>query len=158
MTRFTASTESEAVVSADRDAVWEILTDPAAITRLTPLVGRIDVVDDLWVWHMSGIPGLPVSFAPTFTERMHLDPKTRIDYEHAPQGKHEPAAVNGWYALADHPAGTRLGIRLEMCVSLPLPRLAAPMVQRTIGQVLDMMGSRFAARMLEELDAHEVAA
>lgn len=156
MTRFSASTQSEAVISAERDAVWDILTDPAAVTRLTPFVGQIEVVDDLWVWHMSGIPGLPVSFAPTFTERMHFEPRTRIDYEHAPRGRHEPAAVDGWYTLADHPEGTRLGIRLEMCVSLPLPKLAAPMVQRAIKQVLDMMGNRFASKMLAELDATEV--
>lgn len=156
MTRFTASTQTDGVVTADRDAVWELLTDPAAVTRMTPLVREIEVDGDRWVWHMSGIPGLPVAFAPTFTERMHFQPKSRIDYEHAPRGRHEPAAVNGTYTLDDHPAGTHLGIRLEMCVSLPLPKLAAPMVQRAIGQVFGMMGDRFGARLLDELGAQEV--
>ena len=31
MARFTATTENEAVVSADRSAVWQILTDPKAL-------------------------------------------------------------------------------------------------------------------------------
>lgn len=158
MTRFTATTQTDSVITAQRDDVWRLLTDPAAVTRMTPLVHDIEVDGDRWVWHMGGIPGLPVPFAPTFTERMHFVPKTRIEYEHAPQGRHEPAAVSGVYTLVDHPSGTHLGIELEMCVSLPLPKLAAPVVQRAIGQVFAMMGDRFAAHLLAELDAQEVAA
>lgn len=156
MTRFTASNETSGVVTASRDDVWELLIDPAAVTRLTPLVREIEAVDDLWIWHMSGIPGLPVGFAPSFTERMRFEPKTRITYTHAPQGRHEPAAVEGWYSLEDHPQGTKLGIRLEICVALPLPRMAAPVVQRAFGGVFDMMGDRFGSRLLAELDAEEL--
>lgn len=156
MTRFTASHETSGIVTARREAVWELLSDPAAVTRLTPFIREIEAVDDLWIWHMSGIPGLPVAFAPTFTERMHFQPSTRIDFEHAPRGRHELAAVHGSYTLADHPQGTRLGIALEICVSLPLPRLAAPVVQRAFGQMFELMGDRFGARLLAELDAREL--
>ncbi len=156
MTRFTATNTTEGIVTAPRDAVWELLRDPAAVTRLTPFVRRIDVEGDLWIWHMSGMPGLPVGFAPSFTERMHFTEKSRIDYEHAPRGKSELAAVAGSYTLEDHPQGTKLGINLEICVSLPLPKLAGPVVQRAFAQVFDLMGDRFAARLLEELDAEQL--
>lgn len=158
MTRFTSSTESTAVITADRDEVWEMLTDPETVARLTPLLQRIEVDGDLWIWHMGTIPGLPVKFAPTFTERMKQVPKERIEYEHAPRGGKEPAAVKGWYSLDDHPRGVRLGIYLEICVALPLPRLAGGMVTGVMNQVMGQMGDRFAKRMLAELDAEEVAA
>src|SRR5690349_15139422 len=114
MTRFTSSTQSEAVITADRDRVWEMLTDPDTVARLTPLLQRIEVDGDLWIWHMGSIPGLPVKFAPTFTERMKQTPKERIEYEHAPREGKEPAAVKGWYSLDDHPKGVKLGIYLEI--------------------------------------------
>ena len=72
MARFTGKTESEAVVTAGRERVWDLLTDPDAVARLTPFLQRIEVEDDLWIWHMGNIPGLPVKFAPTFTERMRF--------------------------------------------------------------------------------------
>ncbi len=156
MTRFTSSTQSEAVITADRDRVWEMLTDPETVARLTPLLQRIEVDGDLWIWHMGTIPGLPVAFAPTFTERMVQTPKERIEYEHAPRGGKEPAAVKGWYSLEDHADGVKLGIYLEICVALPLPKMANGMVTRVMGQVMNQMGDRFAKRMLAELDAEEV--
>jgi hypothetical protein len=36
MTRFTGTTNSSGIVTASRDEVWELLTDPAAVARLTP--------------------------------------------------------------------------------------------------------------------------
>ena len=158
MTRFTSSTESTAVITADRDEVWEMLTDPDTVARLTPLLQRIEVRDDLWIWHMGSIPGLPVKFAPTFTERMKQTPKERIEYEHAPEGGKEPAAVKGWYSLEDHEQGVKLGIYLEICVALPLPKVAGGTVTKVMDKVMQQMGDRFAKRMMAELDAHEVAA
>ncbi len=42
MTWFSSSRESEAVLAADRSAIWDILVDPDAIVRLTPFLDRID--------------------------------------------------------------------------------------------------------------------
>lgn len=157
MARFTGRTESQAVVTARREQVWDLLTDPDAVARLTPFLQRIEVVDDLWIWHMGNIPGLPVKFAPTFTERMRFTELERIDYEHAPRGGKEPAAVKGHYVLSEHPEGTKLGISLEICAALPLPKAAGGMVERVMQGVMAKMGDRFAQRMLKELDAREVA-
>lgn len=158
MARFTGTTQSEAVVTAGRQAVWDLLTDPAAVARLTPFLQRIEVDDDLWIWHMSNIPGLPVKFAPRFTERMTFKELERIDYEHAPRGGKEPAAVTGHYVLDEHPEGTRLEIYLEVCAALPLPKAAGGMVQRVMQGVMNRMGDRFAQKMLQELDAEQIPA
>jgi carbon monoxide dehydrogenase subunit G len=156
MTRFTGTNNSAGIVTTSRDRVWELLTDPAAVARLTPFVERIEEDGDLWVWHMSNIPGLPVKFAPTFTERMTLTPMERIEYDHAPQGGKEPAAVKGWYALEDHERGTYLEIYLEICVALPLPKAANRMVTGVMSQVMKRMGDRFADRFTAELGAEEI--
>ncbi len=158
MARFTGKTESEAVVTASRADVWKLLTDPDAVARLTPFLQRIEVEDDLWIWHMSNIPGLPVKFAPTFTEKMTFQELERIDYDHAPREGKEPAAVKGYYKLDEHDQGTRLGISLEICVALPLPKAAGGMVEKVMHGVMARMGDRFAQRMLKELDAQEVTA
>ena len=46
MTRFTATTESEAIVPAARKDIWAALTDPDLLPRLTPLLRRIDADGD----------------------------------------------------------------------------------------------------------------
>ena len=158
MTRFPGTTTSSGIVTASRDDVWELLTDPSAVARLTPFVKSIEADGDRWVWRMGNIPGLPVAFAPTFTEKMTFTPKERIEYDHDPAAGKEPAAVKGWYSLQDHEQGTLLEIYLEICVALPLPKVAGGMVQGVMSQVMNQMGDRFAKRMLAELNAEEVAA
>jgi carbon monoxide dehydrogenase subunit G len=156
MTRFTGTTNSAGIVTTSRDKVWELLTDPDAVARLTPFVKSIEADGDLWVWHMSNVPGLPVSFAPTFTERMTFKPQERIEYDHAPQGGREPAAVKGWYALEDHEKGTYLEIYLEICVALPLPKAADRVVSAAMSKVMKIMGDRFAKAFTAELGAEEI--
>ena len=38
MTSFSASTHAEAVVLADRQAIWDALVDPVLMARLTPFL------------------------------------------------------------------------------------------------------------------------
>lgn len=156
MTRFTGTTNSSGIVTASRDEVWDLLTDPHAVARLTPFVQRIEADGDRWVWHMSTIPGLPVSFAPTFTEKMTFTPKDRIEYDHDPEVGKEPAAVKGWYSLEDHEKGTLLEIYLEICVALPLPKAANRLVTGVMSQVMGRMGDRFAKGFTAELGAEEI--
>ncbi|WP_214402363.1 SRPBCC family protein [Pseudonocardia lacus] len=170
MTRFSASTESVAVVAADRSAIWRALTDPDLLPRLTPLLRRVDVdtsvdtsVDtdadgDRWRWHLVGIDVLGVGISPVFTERMRFTPESRIDYTHEPPpGVVEQAGAEGSYELSDAPAGTRLAIRLALHVELPLPRLAGPAVRRVMEATMRVMGDRFAANLLEHLAREEAA-
>ena len=156
MTRFTGKTNSSGIVTAPRDEVWELLTDPEAVARLTPFVKSIDADGDRWVWRMGNIPGLPVAFAPTFTEKMTFTPKERIEYEHDPAVGKEPAAVKGWYSLQDHEKGTLLEIYLEICVALPLPKAANRVVTGTMSKVMQKMGDRFAKGFTKELGAEEI--
>ena len=154
MTTFTATTESAAVISARRTDVWRLLTDPAKIAEMTPLLERVHADGDLWRWEMARIPVLGVSVAPSFTERMTFDPERRIDFTHAPpDGRPERGAVEGWYQLEEVEQGTRLAIRLQLCVELPLPRVAKRAVDTVMGRVMEHMGDRFAVNMLRELDA-----
>jgi carbon monoxide dehydrogenase subunit G len=157
MTRFTASTESVAVVSARRSQVWRLLTDPGKVAEMTPLLERIHADGDLWRWQMTRIPVLGVSVAPSFTERMTFDPERRIDFTHAPPGgEPERGAVEGYYRLEDVEQGTRLAIRLQLCVDLPLPRATKRAVSAVMGRVMEQMGARFAVNLLRELDAARV--
>jgi carbon monoxide dehydrogenase subunit G len=156
--RFTATTENEAVVTADRSAVWDVLTDPDALVELTPFLNKITTDGDLWRWQMGRIPVLGVSVAPAFTEKMTFDPKNRIDFEHAPpDGKPERASAKGWYQLEDVEDGTRLATRLEVCVDLPLPKVAGRSVNGVMGRVMGRMGDRFAANLLRRLNAQQIA-
>ena len=72
MNWFTATTSSQADVAADRDAVWDVLTDPDALAELTPLLRRIDVDGDLWRWCFTQVPLLGLAVTPAFTERMRF--------------------------------------------------------------------------------------
>jgi carbon monoxide dehydrogenase subunit G len=152
MNSFSATTDSEATVPADRDAIWGALTDPEVLPRLTPLLRHIEADGDLWRWEMSRIPVLGVSISPSFTERMTFDAPRRIDYTHAPPaGRHERTAAEGWYVLDEVPGGTHLHISLTLTVELPLARVAGPAVRRVMETVMARTGDRFASNLMRHL-------
>ena len=152
MTWFTASTTSEGVVSASREDVWAVLTDPATIARITPFVRSIEADGDRWTWHMTSVPVLGRAFTPVFTERMVFDPPARIDYAHEPpDGATEQAGVAGRYTLTETGAGTHLAIRREVSADLPLPRVSGPAVKAAMRAVMGTMGIGFERGFRREL-------
>ncbi len=152
MTRFSATTDSVAVVAAPRTDIWDLLTDPRMLVKLTPLLRGIDTDGDLWCWRLIQISALGIGISPTFTERMHFDAGQRIDYSHEPPaGTVERTGADGWYVLTDVSGGTRLAISLTLHVDLPLSRLASPAVTRVIKGIMQTMGDRFSANLLHEL-------
>jgi carbon monoxide dehydrogenase subunit G len=152
MNRFTAFTQSEAVVPADRSAIWKALTDPVLLPQLTPLLRSIEVDGDHWRWHMIRIAALGVSISPVFTERMRFDPGRRIDYTHEPPpGVTERTGAEGTYELSDVHGGTRLAISLTLEVEMPLPRAASPAVSRVMKTTMERTGDRFSANLLRHL-------
>lgn len=157
MNRFSATNESEAVVAADRAAIWAALTDPVLLPKLTPLLKSIDTDGDQWRWHMIRIAALGVSISPCFTERMRFEDGHRIEFAHEPPaGVREHAAAEGFYELTDVEGGTHLAIKLTLCVELPLPKLAAPAVSKVMGVTMAQTGERFSANLLKHLGATEV--
>lgn len=157
MSRFSATTESEAVVAADRSRIWAVLRDPVLLPQLTPLLKKIETDGDRWRWHLVGLSVLGVGISPVFTEQMVFDEGDgdghRIDYTHAPPpGTRESTGAEGWYVLSDEPGGgTRLAISLGLSVELPLPRLAAPAVTAVMKETMQRMGDRFSANLLRHL-------
>lgn len=152
MSTFSATTESEAVVAAERKKIWDVLTDPVLLPALTPLLTRIDADGDVWRWHMTRIAALGVGISPAFTERMVFDEGARIDYSHQPpDGTHERAGADGWYVLEDVDGGTKLSIRLTLHVELPLPRASSAAVTRVMKVTMARTGDKFAANLLDHL-------
>ena len=152
MNWFSATNESSGVVSADRSTVWEVLTDPATLAEITPLLQRIEADGDLWRWHFTQVPLLGVPVTPSFTERMRFRPEERIDYDHAPpDGRSERVGVDGWYTLRDVEEGTHLALALTIWVQLPLARVATPAVTRVMQSVMGHTGDGFAANFERKL-------
>ncbi|MGZ4476753.1 MAG: hypothetical protein ACXVWW_13695 [Nocardioides sp.] len=149
---FDATNESEAVLAAGRDEIWNVLTDPRLVAEMTPLLDRIEADGDLWRWEFAKIPVLGVGFTPAFTERMGFTEGTRIDYEHAPpEGQRERTGVDGWYILTDVEHGTHLAISLTVKAELPLSRLAAPAVTGVMRSVMATAGVGFARNLERHL-------
>jgi carbon monoxide dehydrogenase subunit G len=152
MNVFSATNDSEAVVAADRQAIWAALTDPEVLPRLTPLLRRIETDGDLWRWELSKIGVLGASITPSFTEQMVFDAPQRIEYHHAPPpGRRERTSAEGWYQLDEVEGGTRLRISLTLSVELPLAKAAAPAVRRVMSASMERTGERFAANLLRHL-------
>lgn len=152
MTRFATTTASDGVVTASRETVWQVLTDPDLVTRMTPLLHRIHTDGDLWRWELAKVPVTGISIAPCFTERMRFDEPTRIDYAHEPPaGDEERTGVDGWYALREVDDGTHLAISLTIHADLPLPRLAAPAVKAAMHTVIATIGAGFSRNLTREL-------
>jgi carbon monoxide dehydrogenase subunit G len=153
MPTFSATTDSEAVVPADREAIWAALTDPVLLPKLTPLLRSIEANGDLWRWEMSRVSVLGVTLSPCFTEQMTFDAPHHIEYTHAPPSGHtERTGAEGWYELTEVRGGTRLRISLTLHVDLPLTRAARPAVTRVMKAVMMRTGERFATNLLAHLD------
>ncbi|MDQ6715526.1 MAG: hypothetical protein M3Z83_05400 [Actinomycetota bacterium] len=152
MHQFSATTESTAVVAADRAAIWAVLTEPDVLARLTPLLQRIETDGNLWRWELQKLPVLGIAVDPTFTERMTFTDQERIEFTHAPPaGAGERAGAEGWYELSDADRGTHLAISLTLQVELPLSRLAAPAVGAVMMRAMSLTGDRFATNLERHL-------
>src|SRR6478735_5041013 len=158
MTRFSAQTRADAVVTAPRADIWPALCDPALVAELTPFVRRITADGAHWRWELSGLKVLGVGVAPVFTELMVLDEPQRIEFRHdPPDGAPERAGVEGWYTLTEADEGTRLVTSLEITLDLPLPRASGRAVTAAMSRVIDQMGDRFSKNLLTHLGAEQPA-
>ena len=154
MATFSTSTRSGATVTAGVEVVWEALTDPDLLARLTPFLHSVHEEGQHWVWQLRSIPVLGSSFSFTFRERMRFAEPHRIDFRHDPApGSAEAAGVVGWYALAPRPEGTRLETSMEITVELPFPSVLRPAVVTGMKGVLTLMGQRFSHNLLHHLGA-----
>ncbi len=158
MTGFTATTRAEAVVLATRQEIWDLLRDADCVARLTPFVTRIEDRGEHWIWSMTKLPVPRTTLSPTFTERMEFVELERIEFKHdPPEGSDENACVDGWYeleedeALAGEPAATLLRTSLSITLDLPLPGALKPAVRASMKTVINQMGDRFSAGMLDTL-------
>ena len=158
MAKFSAKTHAEAVVLAPQQDIWAVLVDPDLMARFTPFLKRITADGDEWRWEMSGIDVLGVKVAPAFTERMVFTEPDRIEFRHdPPAGTKEKAGVEGWYDLspAEGGDGTTLVTELEITLDLPLPKASGPAVRAAMRKVIDTMGDRFSASLLDHLGVEE---
>ena len=160
MTVFAANTHAEAVVLAPQQDIWDVLVDPSLVAGFTPFVKRITADGEHWRWEMGGLDVLGKSVTPAFTELMTLKEPDRIEFHHdPPDGVREKSWVEGWYDLSPVPeaggGGTALVTDLTISLDLPLPGVAGSPVRATMRKVIDTMGDRFSANLLEHLGAEQ---
>lgn len=154
MATFTTSNRSVADVTADVNDVWEVLTDPDLLARLTPFLHSVTEHGEHWVWQLTKVPVLGTSFSFTFRELMAFDEPHRINFTHDPApGAAETAGVVGYYALTPHPRGTHLETSMTITVDLPFPGLLRPGVTAAMRGVIAIMGQRFGHNLLAHLGA-----
>ncbi|MCW2849688.1 MAG: Polyketide cyclase / dehydrase and lipid transport [Marmoricola sp.] len=151
MTRFTASNKSAATLKSPRKDIWDALTDPVLLPKLTPYLNRIDVDGDRWTWHVTKVPVLGKNIGSVFTEVMTFDEPKRIGFEHDPQRSEEKTEVQGEYHLEEEGSGTRVSIELGVSVELPFPKAMRRPVEGAISAVMAGMGKRFASNLLRHL-------
>lgn len=159
MTCFRSRNQSHGVVPASREALWAVLTDPTALTDMTPLLSGISVDGDRWCWQLAGIRALGIEVAPSFTERMRFDEPSRIEFRHEPPaGTVERAGADGIYELvAMGPECTHLSIDLTLSVELPLPAISRRAVEKVMTSTMARTGDVFAERLARRLGVDPAA-
>lgn len=154
MTRFSASKQSAATVPSPRREVWEALTDPELLPRLTPYLQRIEADGDTWTWHVVRIPVLGGSIGSTFVEQMTFEEEVRIAFRPHPEQPRQQTLVRGEYHLEERSAdSTRVSIDIEVDADLPFPRIARPAVETGMATVMAGMGQAFSRNLLRHLGA-----
>ncbi len=153
MNTFSTRNLSVAVVPVNRGAVWEVLVEPDLLADFTPLIDTIEAEGDIWTWRLTGISGLGLTVAPSFTEQMTFIAPSRLDFHHVPpDGSTERAGANGTYVLTElGPRLSRLEIDITVCVELPLPQLSRAPVERIMAVTADRAGDTFANRLYDHL-------
>lgn len=153
MTWFSARNISLSLVPVPPDKIWAVITHPATLASLTPLVRSIESSGEHWRWTLNGIDGLGVTIEPVFTERMNFTDERQIVFSHEPPtGASERAAVEGVYDLLSVENGsTELRVDLTLSVELPLPRLSRLAVERIMYQTMRLTGQKFASNLYEHL-------
>ncbi len=151
MTSFTATNRSTATLTSSREDIWDALTDPELLPKLTPYLHRIDVDGDRWTWQMAKIPMMGKSIGTCFTEIMSFDEPSRISYTHDDSRTDEPTWVEGDYHLKDAGRGTDVSIELSVTSELPFPKFMRPAVEGGMSAVMAGMGRRFASNLLRHL-------
>lgn len=147
MATFSSRNRSTAVVPAPRQAIWDVLSDPAELSRLTPLVQDIRAEGDLWRWQLAGIRALGVCVAPTFPEHMEFDEPSHIGFDHD-----GATGAKGTYELRDAPDGaTELAIDITISADLPLPKVAKRAVEKVMASSMARTGDRFARNLYRRL-------
>ena len=151
MTRFTATNRSSATLKSSREDIWNALTDPTLLPKLTPYLQRIDADGDRWTWHVTKVPLMGKSIGTVFTELMSFDEPSRIGFTHDETRKDEPTSVEGEYHLKELPEGTDVSIELTVTSELPFPRFVRGAVETGMSVVMAGMGRRFASNLLRHL-------
>jgi carbon monoxide dehydrogenase subunit G len=151
MTRFSAHNSSSASLKSSREKVWDALTDPRLVPKLTPYLHTIDVDGDRWRWNVAKVPLLGKSIGTSFTEVMTFEEPRRIGFKHDPALTDEHSAVEGEYVLEESGQGTRVSIDLDVTVDLPFARMTRPAVEGGMRAVMALMGRRFASNLLRHL-------
>ena len=132
--------------------MWRVLTDPAVLAALTPLVHSIEPEGEQWRWTLIGIDGLGIRAQPSFTEHMAFVDDREIVFTPAPPpDQTERAAVEGSYRLDPATGGCTVSIDLTVRVDLPLPGLARRSVETIMTSTMRTTGQRFAANLYEHL-------
>ena len=97
------------------EAVWEVLIDPDAVARLTPMVSRIEVDDaGRWIWCLQGVPAPGRHLDLTMTQEMTFRRPELIEFAHPPLDRVLAAGAEGSYTLEPVDRGTRLSIDLTV--------------------------------------------
>src|SRR5690242_17715745 len=100
MAGFESKNVSRADVAATREQIWALVSSPASLAQLTPLIKGITADGNHWCWQLMSISVLGVHVEPSFTEYMSFEEGRRIAFEHRPPpGKVERAGAKGVYLL-----------------------------------------------------------
>ena len=141
------------MVPVSSDRIWAVLTDPAILAELTPLVRSIEASGARWRWRLHGVEALGMRVEATFTESMRFVDGTQIVFAHdPPAGEKERAAVDGVYDVTPTgPDDTHLQVDLTLSFELPLPRLSRPAVERVVLSTMRLTGQQFASNLYVRL-------
>lgn len=148
---FIARLEAATDVPGTCEDVFAVVSQPGFISRSTPFVREVVVLDDgRWRWQVGGIRYPGGTFTAAYTERMTFEPPRRIAFHHDPD-EPELAGTEGAFTLSQVGDHAHLAIEVEVSARVPAPRQAAPVVEAAMQVVMRLMRDRLVAAVRAEL-------
>lgn len=147
MTQVATSIERTRVIQAERQVVWDVISDPEQFGRLVPDVKTHEPVDDGWRWVLEPTRKMGVTIQPHFTVRYEMDPPALLTFERVRKDT-ETTGAGGACELHDDGSSTHVTFRLDIEIQVSVPSL----LSGTVRAILDEEITRLADGFLRNLD------
>jgi carbon monoxide dehydrogenase subunit G len=140
VSRIEAEYQGSTTVGRQQETVWEVVSDIERHGEYMPDVKKFERTEDGWRWVFEPTRRLGFRFQPKFTVAYEEEPPDRLEFRKVPRDG-DSADADGRIELEEVDDGTRIEVRLDLSLDLPVPSMLRGRARSMLDDELDRLGS-----------------